>query len=127
MGARAILSDWGDTCTLEVLVEVPTSRTSLSDVLVGSPLELGGSSSVRGKLLRDLIHGSVHHVGQSLVGIKWLLLRRSRYPRSGNFALTMFSTFDELDGRLNCVRISPIGLRERLYVCFERPDERKEL
>ena len=92
-----------------------------------SPLELGGSSSVRGKLLRDLIHGSVHHVGQSLVGFKWLLLRRSRYSRSGNFALTMFSTFDELDGRLNLVRISPIGLRERLYVCFERPDERKEL
>ena len=77
MGARAILSDWGDTCTLEVLVEVSTSRTSLSDVLVGSPLELGGSSSVRGKLLRDLIHRSAHRVGQSLVGFKWLLLRRS--------------------------------------------------
>ena len=56
-----------------------------------------------------------------------LLLRRSRCPRSGNFALTMFSTFDELDGRLNCARISPVGLRERLYLCFERPDERKEL
>ena len=77
MGARATLSDWGDTHEVEVLADLPTSRTSLSDVLLGSPLELGGSSSVRGKLLRDLIHGSVHRVGQSLVGFKWLLLRRS--------------------------------------------------
>ena len=127
MGTRVILGDWEDKFTLQVLVELLTSRTPVPDVLLGSTLELGRSSSVRGKLLRDLIHGSVHRLGQSLVGFKWLLLRRSRCPRSGNFALTMFSTFDELDGRLNLVRISPIGLRERLYVCFERPDERKEL